>query len=102
MVRDLAAVGLDREDRAALDALAVEVDDAGAALAGVAADVGAGQPKIVAQEVDEQEPGLDFGRVGRTVDRNVDGNLRGSFRHATCLSFCGAPSRGASTRIESP
>ena len=38
----LGAVGLHGQQRAALDRLAVEMDDAGAALAGVATDVGAG------------------------------------------------------------
>ena len=65
---DLAAVGLDGEHRARLGALAVDVDGARAAVARVAADVGAGQPEVVAQEVDEQEARLDVGLVGLAVD----------------------------------
>ena len=42
-VRDLRAVGLDGEQHAALDRLTVEMDGAGAAVAGVAADVRPGQ-----------------------------------------------------------
>ena len=53
------AVGLHREDRAGLRAAAVDEDGAGAALAGVAADVRAGQAQLLAQEVDEQHAGLD-------------------------------------------
>src|SRR5258708_5318426 len=41
--RHLRAVGLDGEDGARLDGLAVDEDRAGAALAGVAADIGAGE-----------------------------------------------------------
>ena len=40
-------------------------DRAGAAVAGVAADVRAGQVEVVAEEVDEQPPGLDLALVGR-------------------------------------
>ena len=65
---DLAAVGLDGEHRARLGALAVDVDGAGAAVARVAADVGAGQAEDVAQEVDEQEPRLDVGLARLAVD----------------------------------
>src|SRR5690606_20256649 len=44
--RDFGAAGLHREQGAALDRDAVDVNDAGAALAGVAADMGAGQPEM--------------------------------------------------------
>ena len=37
------------------------MDDAGAALAGVAADMGSGEIEIFAQEMDEKRPVLDFG-----------------------------------------
>ena len=58
--RDLAAVGLDREHRAALHGHAVHVHRAGAAVGRVAADVSARQAERVAQEVDEQQPRLDL------------------------------------------
>jgi hypothetical protein len=35
--------------------------DAGAALAGIAADMGARQAQMIAQEVDKERPVLDFG-----------------------------------------
>jgi len=41
---------------------AVDMDDAGAALRGIAADMGAGQLQALAQEVDEQRAVLDGGR----------------------------------------
>ena len=61
MVVDLGAVGLHREQRAGLDAAAVDQDGAGAALARVAADVRAGQEKVLAQEVDQEHARLDVG-----------------------------------------
>jgi hypothetical protein len=53
---DLAAVGLHGQDGARLDGHAVEQHRARAAVRGVAADVRAGQPQVLAQEVDEQQP----------------------------------------------
>ena len=49
--RDADAVGLDREHRAALHGVAVDVDGAGAALARVAADVGAGELEVLPDEL---------------------------------------------------
>ena len=69
---DLGAVGLDGEHRAGLGALAVDVDRARAAVARVAADVRAGQPEDVAQQMDEQEPRLDVGLAGLAVDGERD------------------------------
>ena len=51
---DIAAFALHREVGAALDGLAVNVHRAGAAVAGLAADVGAGQAHLFAQEVNQQ------------------------------------------------
>src|SRR5439155_6068932 len=50
------------------------VDDhrAGAAVAGVAADVAAGQVEVVADEVDEEPARLDLTLVRRAVDRDLD------------------------------
>ena len=59
---DRAAVGLDGEDEARADGGAVEADGAGAADAVLASDVRAGQPEAVAQEVGEQQAGLDAAR----------------------------------------
>jgi hypothetical protein len=45
------------------------MNDTGAALAGVAADMGTGQIEMLAQEMNEQGPVLDIGRDSVTVDR---------------------------------
>jgi hypothetical protein len=51
--RDLSAVGLDGEDGAALDRLAVQVNRARPAVGGVTADGGTGQPEYLAEVVDQ-------------------------------------------------
>jgi hypothetical protein len=51
---NLRALRLDREQHAGLDAAAVQKDRAGATVARVAADVGAGQPGQIADVVDEE------------------------------------------------
>ena len=38
------------------------MDDAGATLAGIAADMRAGQPEMVPQQMDQQRPALDISR----------------------------------------
>ena len=76
---DLGSVRLNREHRAGLGALPVDVDRAGAAVARVAADVRAGQAEDVAKQVDEEQPRLDVGIAGLAVDgeRDVLGRHRG-------------------------
>jgi hypothetical protein len=44
------------------------MDDAGAALAGIAADMGAGQVQVFAQEMDEEGSVLNICRNGITID----------------------------------
>ena len=68
------AVGLHRQHGAGLHRLAVDMHDAGAALAGVAADMGAGQPQLLAQQLDQQRAALDLDRVLLAVHRQ--GHLR--------------------------
>ena len=70
---DLVAVGHDRERGAGFHRLAVEMHDAGAALRGVAADMGARQPQIFAQKLDQKGAGVDIGVDGITV--HDQGNL---------------------------
>src|SRR5229473_322897 len=65
---DLRAVGLDGQHGAGLHGLAVQMDDAGPALARVAAHVRAGEPGQLADEVHEEEPGLDVMRVSDAID----------------------------------
>ena len=80
------AVGLDGEHRAGLDGLAVEVDRAGAALRGVAADVGAREVQVLAEELDQEPSGLDIHLPGNSVDdeRNMLVHGSTSFRHSAC------------------
>ena len=75
---DVGALGLHGDDRAALDGLAVHEHGAGAALRGVAADVRAGEPQVLADEGDEQRARLDFGRGRLAVDLHgyLDGHAR--------------------------
>ena len=53
------AVGLRREHQAGAHGSAVEDDRAGAADAVLAADMGAGEQQIVAQEIAQQHPRFD-------------------------------------------
>src|SRR5262245_2922310 len=74
---DGGAVGLHREYRARLDRLAVHQHRAGAANAGLAADVGAGQSKAIAQVVNQQETRFDVMLARRVVDGESKGNRQG-------------------------
>ena len=62
--RHLRTVTFQGEKGAALDRLPVDVHDAGSALAGVAADVGAGKPQPLAEEIDEQGSPFDLAADG--------------------------------------
>ena len=62
------------EDGAALHRLAVEVHRACAAVGRVAADMGAGQPQGVAQQVDEQQTRLDLDLMLLAIDGEAHGN----------------------------
>ena len=75
---DLRALGFEGGIDARVDALAVDEDGAGPALGLVAADLGAGQPQIVAQDFGEIAVG---GHVQRVFDA-VDGQFQ--FRHVDC------------------
>ncbi len=72
--RDIRAVAGRRQRGAGLDRLAVDMDDAGAALRGVAADMRAGQAQILAQELHEQRSWIDLGRRVPAVNRHRDMN----------------------------
>ena len=83
IVVTLGAIGLDGEHRARLHGLAVDVDGAGAALRGVAADVGPGQVQVLADQLDQEPSRLDVHLPGNSVDdeRNVLVHGPTSFRH---------------------
>src|SRR6266567_8215375 len=64
---DLATRGLRRQHRAGFDRATVEVNDAGTALTGIAADMGPCQSQRVAQEFDQKGPVLDLSRYRSSV-----------------------------------
>src|ERR1700687_3218646 len=70
--RDTWAGGLSDQHGAGFDRPAVDMHDTGAALAGVAADMGAGQVQMVAQEIDKKGAVLDVGRDRLAVHRQFD------------------------------
>ena len=70
---DLVAVGHHRKRGAGLHRLAVEMHDASAALRGVAADMGTGQPQVFAQKLHQEGTGVDIGVDGIAV--HDQGNL---------------------------
>jgi hypothetical protein len=69
---DGAAIALNRQVRAALDGLPVDVDGTGAAMTGFAAYVGTGQIELLSQEMDQQGAGLNGLLLPAAVDGNVD------------------------------
>ena len=72
-----APFGLDGEHGATLHRLAVEIDRAGAAMGGVAADMGAGQIQVLADKVDQHRARLD-----QSLDlAAVDGQFHLGFCH---------------------
>ena len=72
---DVRAIARYGERQAAVDSLAVDQDRAGAALAMVAAFLGAGQVLLLAKQIEQRRPGLDGEAETLTVDgqRNLDG-----------------------------
>ena len=83
--RDLRALGLDREQHAALHRLAVQMHRAGAAVARVAADVRPREPEVVADEVDEEAPRRHLELDLLAVDLERDGHARDGIRHYAFL-----------------
>src|SRR5262249_57085455 len=66
------AVRLDGQDRARLHGVAVQTHRACAALGGIASDMRTSNAEFLAQEVNEQLPGLDLGPPLFTVHRDGD------------------------------
>src|SRR5688572_27620336 len=62
------ALGLDGEHGAGVDGLAFEEDGAGAAGAAVADLLGAGEVEVVAQGVEQGDPGLESGLARLAID----------------------------------
>ena len=72
---DVGAVGLDGEHQARPDRLAVDEDGARAAHAVLAAEVGAGQPEVLAQGVGERLARLDEHPPRRRRSRSAHRHL---------------------------
>ncbi len=64
---NFAAIDLSGQHGAGFCGLPIDQDVTGSAAARITANVGAGQLQVLAQEVDEQGPGLHFGFPGLTV-----------------------------------
>ena len=88
----------DRRGRhqAGADRLAVEQDRAGAAIAGVAADLGAGQPEFVAQDRRQPSHRRDRNRHRRAVHDEAERREVGF--HAAAR-FCGSPAACTRARV---
>src|SRR4029077_19066457 len=69
---DRCSIGFDRQHQARVDRPVRHQHRARAALTQIAALLGAGQAKTIAQEVEQRRAGLDLDRVLRPVDGNVD------------------------------
>src|SRR5262245_12342095 len=94
---DLRSIGLHRQHGARLDRIAVHDHRAGAAMRGVAADVGPRHAEHFADEVHQEQARLDFRFVRRAVDGHADlvpGH--GYFPPARCTALRSA--RAVSTR----
>jgi hypothetical protein len=63
----LAAVRLNGEQRARAQGYAVDVNRAGAALAGIAADMSAGEAEMLAQELDKRAAWLNLPEDGFAI-----------------------------------
>ena len=79
MVSTSAPSSCKREHGARLDRLAVDMHDAGAALRGVAADMRAGEPQLLAQQLHQQGARIDFGGDGLAVHRHGNGDVSAPF-----------------------
>ena len=97
-----AAVGPHAELAARIDRLAVEQDRARAALAAVAADLGAGQLEVVAQRLDERPAIFDLERALRAVHGQRDARCASQARTATAALEARAPPRPPSARCRCP
>src|SRR6516225_9908769 len=98
------AFDLHGEHSAGFNRPAVDVDRAGPAMRGVAADVRAGQVQMLAQIVDEQRARLDFRRDGAAVDRHADFDLGDIDHRHGCpyQAVARAKARSSARRVITP
>src|SRR5579859_256356 len=66
-------VRLYRQDGTRLDRLSIHQHGTGAAVGGIAANMGAGQPEIIAEKVDQEQSGLDLSLMLPAIDDERDG-----------------------------
>ena len=71
---EFVSVGLDGKHDASADSLTVEQNRARTTDAVLAADVGAGEPELLADEIAQQQARFDFALMANAVDGEVDGN----------------------------
>jgi hypothetical protein len=75
MVCNIGALRLHGQHRARVDRPAVDMHGARAALAGVAAHMGAGEQQVLAQRMDKQGVGRNINADGAPVDGELDLHL---------------------------
>src|SRR5215510_1180458 len=80
----LASIGLDCENCARLDRLAVHDYSTGSTVTRIATDMCAGKPQVLPQEMNQQQSRLHFRRVLDSVDFHADSN----FCHHLCPFLC--------------
>ena len=68
----LGAIGLCRQHGAGFHRAAIDVNQARAALAGIATHVGAGEPQLIPEQVDQQGSVFHFRRYRIAVQRHRD------------------------------
>ena len=74
---DVGTVRLDGEGGTGFNGYTVQLDDAGATLAGVAAYFSSGEVESLAEEVDQQGAGFHFGGTGAAIHVDRDGYFIG-------------------------
>ena len=76
---DVRAVAAQRKRETGIDAPADEEDRAGAALAAIAALLGAGEIEALAQEIEQRDSGIiEIDVAPHAVDGEADGEIHGS------------------------
>ena len=87
--QDVGAVKADRQRQAGIDAPAVDQHGAGAALAAVAALLGAGEVEPLAQQVEQGDARIDLQLVAVSVDGEGDGKAGHGRLAPVCLTRMG-------------
>src|SRR3954467_13481614 len=100
---DVGAVMTDREREAGVDALAVDENGAGAALAAVASLLGSGQVEALTQEIEQRDARIVEDEVApRTVHGEADGVVHTRLRSGIDMSDRAARHRRGRRRYAPP